>query len=437
MLSADPEKRPLDPLALYAQLRGCLPESERHAAIARSFATQAALETKAIEKQERRPFPTRALAVAALLLAFTLAALVLPERLGFRQAKQIGVPIGIPEAEAPPASKVALPDHRLAAQQSRPGTLVAITNTNEAAENNTPDEASEIGAVPVSSGLADQDRMVTVGKETTDPARINAYAAETAPLPSNDISASETGSEPVERPGAPKAGSEVVASANRAASVPLGASSSPVDADEEKSAAVAANNVPPAEKRAEPVSPAEEAGGLARNSSAVSPVAPSSNRTASIPRGSPSTEHDARAQQPAPLATNTRPATTEAPEPEPPMEGPVNSAGGSEQSLYSGAPTGGSESESVLSPPAAAAPSAPRSDAAKTATVAKSTKLSKKGSGKKVAKVTLKRDRALPRAPRGTVRARFVGMTSDGRLVLELPSSRRVIVPAPQPSSYR
>ena len=68
MLAANPDERPLDPIALEAEIRECLAEVERREAISHAIGIPAILETLAVETPIRRRVLARTLALAAVLL---------------------------------------------------------------------------------------------------------------------------------------------------------------------------------------------------------------------------------------------------------------------------------------------------------------------------------------------------------------------------------
>ncbi len=103
MLAANPDERPPDFIVLEERIRLRLSEVEQRQTI-----VPPPVEEGVIALPARRRFPVRALALAAVLLALaTLVVVALPERFrpgrllrAARQPARIGVPIGIPEAEA-------------------------------------------------------------------------------------------------------------------------------------------------------------------------------------------------------------------------------------------------------------------------------------------------------------------------------------------------
>lgn len=109
MLAANPADRPQDPLALYRQIQDCIAQVDRRETMARRFGVPFLSGSKVADFPSRRPFPTKMVAFAAVLLAIaTLTAVIVPQYLRHQRIRQaeepIGVPIGVPEttASAPP-----------------------------------------------------------------------------------------------------------------------------------------------------------------------------------------------------------------------------------------------------------------------------------------------------------------------------------------------
>jgi hypothetical protein len=135
MLSVSPDERPNDPLALYEQLRDCLLKIERREAMARKFGIPALPRHPQRERKARTAIPLKPLALAAALIALAaLAILALPERLrpgagrhANTRTKPIGVPVGVPDAEASAAPIVAAVEQD--AQSTRTESNRDVTNS--------------------------------------------------------------------------------------------------------------------------------------------------------------------------------------------------------------------------------------------------------------------------------------------------------------------
>jgi hypothetical protein len=114
MLHRDPDQRPKDLVALAEMIRECLLKIERRRALAEKYGIP--YRTTIPRRAEAPPkrFLRVALPVAAMLLAVgVIAAVLLPERISrlvlrAREAKKIGVLIGVPESSPPAAVQNAL-----------------------------------------------------------------------------------------------------------------------------------------------------------------------------------------------------------------------------------------------------------------------------------------------------------------------------------------
>ena len=111
MLAVNPADRPQDPLALYRQIQDCIAQVERRETMARRFGVPFLSGAKVADFPGRRPFPRKMVALAAAVLATaTLGAVIVPQYLKHQRVRQaeepIGVPIGVPDANAsaPPAA---------------------------------------------------------------------------------------------------------------------------------------------------------------------------------------------------------------------------------------------------------------------------------------------------------------------------------------------
>ncbi|MEY2560477.1 MAG: eukaryotic-like serine/threonine-protein kinase [Verrucomicrobiota bacterium] len=159
MLAANPNGRPQDPLAFYRQIKDCLAQIGRRETLARRFGVPLFSRSKTVAVRAPRRFPTKALALAAVLLAIaTLAAFIVPGYLRherIRQAEEpIGVPIGVPDAAAPSAPAVA------ATNPAPPNPSVVNSNqvqnppVNSADQNNTAPAPSDSAAVVAANNPA-------------------------------------------------------------------------------------------------------------------------------------------------------------------------------------------------------------------------------------------------------------------------------------------
>jgi serine/threonine protein kinase len=146
MLHPNPEERPQDSALFAEALRNTLRKVEYRQAFARRFGIPAAVTQKTSAVPARSPLP-RVLALAALFLASAaIAAVLLPENVvrhvwpWKREAKEIGVPIGLPEASSAPSPLVAAKATVAPTPEAR-STSTPIMIAQE--ENTEPDAPTE------------------------------------------------------------------------------------------------------------------------------------------------------------------------------------------------------------------------------------------------------------------------------------------------------
>ncbi|MEY2558515.1 MAG: eukaryotic-like serine/threonine-protein kinase [Verrucomicrobiota bacterium] len=379
MLSANPGDRPNDPLAFYRQIQSCLVQVERRGTLARRFGIPAISTTPTATLPMRRPIPRTALALAAILLAIaTLSAVILPGFLRHRRVvraeEPLGVPIGVPDAaaSAPPPNAT----NAVSPNPPQTNTTVANANSNEPApvrsseENNTPPPvANDAGKIASANPIAP------------------------APLTTNPTNVQPEQQTPVVT--------------NNSATVP---------AETDSSAIASANQVGPAPKQAE--------------SSNAEPAAVSEK-----PAPKKIVRHEVRRAEPA------EPEVRRA-EPAPPEEGPVDTAANttvaSEQQTNSVAQPAESRNTEA-EPSTTSSESVKRTEAAPKVTArAPAKKTEREAKSKRKAEGDFYVERTAPESeegmrplPRGSVRARFVGVTADGRWMLALPSHKVIVVPPP------
>ena len=110
MLHRDPDQRPKDLVVLAEMIRQCLQKIERRRALAERYGIPYSATIPRRTKATLRPLLRIALPAAALLLAAAVvAAMLLPEPMSRimhpnREAKKIGVLIGVPESSPPQAA---------------------------------------------------------------------------------------------------------------------------------------------------------------------------------------------------------------------------------------------------------------------------------------------------------------------------------------------
>jgi eukaryotic-like serine/threonine-protein kinase len=109
MLSADPAARPQDPLAVYRQIQDCVAQVERRESMAKRLGVPFLSGSNAGALPSRRPFPTKIVALAAIVLVLaTIGSVAVASYLRHQRIRQaqepIGTQIGVPQTteSAPP-----------------------------------------------------------------------------------------------------------------------------------------------------------------------------------------------------------------------------------------------------------------------------------------------------------------------------------------------
>jgi serine/threonine protein kinase len=434
MVAIDPAKRPHDPIALYEAIQECLTEVEKREALARKFGIVPGRRRPVLVSDQRRRFPARELAVAAALVGLAaLATLALPERYGPRQLfglrhGPVGVPIGVPDDSAatragihPPttvnSSRAAVPApssqttqvasnsaagdvptavpppagelHSTASADDNPTDVAATEQADnqdrtavqpaaantEVASNSAPvnNAAAAQPSASAASQVASTDQSSTVGGAgpQSSPSVISSQIEQATPYAGNDVSSAPQGTDvapPAEGPG-------TSAKAEVSTGAPV-ASSQTVSSSANQSSTVASNNAPAAQT-GESQLPTDRSGEVASNSTAAQLVQP---------------------PQTPPSATENRSVDN--------------------------------SDRTTNAPKVVAKPAAKPKNAAKAAIASK-----KRGNNKiRVARAlpVTGDDEDLPPTPPGTVRARVIGTTPDGRLVLSVPNGGTAVVGQPQ-----
>jgi len=394
MLSSNPDERPSDPLAFYREIQDFLAEVDPRATPSRRFGVPVISSTRVPDAlPARRRLPVKALAIAAVLLAIaTLSALILPGYLKHRRVvraeEPIGVPIGVPDPveSAPPVNTADVnsvaPNPRPAVEANSSGSA-AVTH---AEVNNAPLPAANDSAAVASTNQVAPEPAPQTTVPNLDPVQPPPVLTSTTPVPNP---------EPVQP--------EPVLATN--------------------------TTNPPAETNTAPASANQvEPGPTARteSSKAEEKVVMTKTKT-------PRTPEVRRALPPEPEVRRAEPA--------PPEEGPANASAhttiASEQQTNSRAPnpqTQNLEDEAIVteSRPVKKPDAAPKVSAKPPPKKSESA-TKKKDSDRKVyvSQTAPDSEQGMPKLPRGSVRARFVGVTADGKWMLALPSRKVIVVPPP------
>ncbi len=415
MLAADPDERPLDPLALQQQIQDCITHLERLQSVASKFGLAAPSSTTPIQAAvtpaavARKRSSGKPLALAALLLALgVLAVLFLPDQIRKKDnvaatdEEAIGVPVGVSQYSG------ARDDEPVATVPDARQTADAVSSTTRA------------------PALGD-----TQSADAPPPT-----AASLVPSPSAPLVADDTSALPALTP-----------------------ASSPVDSAIE-APAVASNEANP------PVVTSIVESSPSRKSEASSDVAVVNEAVPSPEVADNAATDDTRNSEPpltAPRVEETSPGApiqaenprVAAEEAEPPFEGPTEVAasdpavveysepaaneGNSDETSATQGETSvaqWSDDETDESGPAAIATSKQSSEAkdrkAATASAKKKLAAKRKETPSRPAKeARVASADARPPVPRGAVRAEFLGTTADGNLIFGLPKAERGYVAAP------
>jgi|GEM_PF-853401 len=386
MLAVNPEARPGDPLAFYQQLQDSLALVERRETISRKFGVPVISTSREAGTLRRRRSPMKVLALAALFLALAgLVALVLPAALRHRRVVRAEEPIGVPIAIGVP---IGVPE---AIASATPSTVNATTALASNTTQPLPASDVEPDSVPVPS-------PVTAPSD-------NAPAREVAAVPEPPAIANPSGS--------PQAQEPAPVMANNTTSLPAAPNSSEV---------VSANEVeaPPA-----PVKSAQVA------ASAVVQQTPAKKTVMrEVRRAEPAEdEPEVRRAEPAPPEEGPAPAAPEMVTASPPQQ--TDSVAQTEQSRDAEAELAETTVKRIEPEPRVAS----KPPVKKTERPAKPKRQVNKSQRTYPPQPLGEFEGPPPPpSPRGRVRARFVGVTADGRWMLELPSNKIIIVPPP-PSS--
>jgi serine/threonine-protein kinase len=385
MLAADPAARPQDPLALYRQIQDCVAQVERRESMARRFGVPFVSGPKVTALPSRRPFPRKALALAAILLALGIVTSVAVSQYfrhqRIRQAEEpIGVPIGVTDATASAAAVTA--------------NAPAVASTPAQTEPTAPVVAAQQEVKPLPTAPAESvPAQVTANNQPSNPPSEPAPAPVVAANTANTepsagpvepaVSAPPAKSEPVEQPKVAANEEKVI---HETTAPPPPARSETADAPK-----IARNDPEPAQESTTAAEPAESVREVRKEESRRK------TELASVPTARP-------------VAPEVRRA-----EPAPPAEG----------------------EEEVASAPAAekktvASTRTKKDRAAKTKRqpvdeeVARAEPVDETDQAEPSAA-----EASLPQLPRNRSRARFIGVTADGNWMFSLPSKKIVIVPPP------
>jgi serine/threonine-protein kinase len=398
MLATDPAARPQDPLGLYRQIQECIAQVDRRESMARRFGVPFSSQSKIVGLPTRKRLPTKAIALAAILLALATAAGIVFAQYArhqrIRQAEEpIGVPIGVPDAAASaPAVTASTP----------------IVASAPPAIANPPTVASEpVKPLPTAPAeRAQQNQPVTPQNESTP-----AVVAKTGPT------VAPVQSEPLAPPANAQTAEPPKVAANESAA--------PVET------AVAPANPPPTEQ-----SPKVAANDSAAERETAAP--PANRKIIDQPKVAANEKRSIRKTTTAPeLTESVRP---EVREPEPSGDTTVAAA-----AIPTARPVSPEVRRAEPPPPAEGTEDAtPAQTEKRVVANSKANKDRAKKPKRQADEETITTtepaaeqevadasEASMPQLPRGRTRARFIGVTADGNWMFSLPSKKIVIVPPP------
>lgn len=411
MLSVDPATRPQDPLAVYRQIQDCVAQVERRESMAKRLGVPFLSGTKVAALPSRRRFPGKLVALAAVIAAMAIIASVSVasywRHQRVRQAEEpIGVPIGVPDANAsvapvtasaPTVAPVTASAPTVVPEPPRP--LPQNTAPIVAARENQPTTKTE-------SAPGTAANPPSPAKDETTP-----VVAANQPPPSNEESKQVVTSKPK--------------SPSQSESAPVVAANQPPPAKDESKPDIAAN--PPAPSAVEP-----ETAGMTSNARSETPKVaahkpkaveekPEPTQSKEVVRTEPREETPVRDTE---IAT-ARAASPEVRRAEPaPAEGPEEVAPAAESKV---APATTTKKERARKPKRQVAeeqiPRAEPVDGNE-----ESIPRARSAGDEEVIASEAPRVQDLPRSRN---RAKFIGVTADGNWMFSLPNKKVVIVPPP------
>jgi serine/threonine protein kinase len=196
MLSANPEARPQEPLAFYRQIQESLAQVDRRETMARKLGVPFLSGSKTAALPSRRPFRTKLVALAAIVIAIAaIASISIASYLRHQRIRQaaepIGKPIGVSEpvvGTAPPVTAIAIAPTIAPA----PPQPEQTTQTTVAQKNQAPPVVASAPAIKPLPSAAEQTAPATVVEQNQPPpvsdstavAAANNQAAAPPPQPS-------------------------------------------------------------------------------------------------------------------------------------------------------------------------------------------------------------------------------------------------------------
>ena len=198
MLHPDPNQRPKDLVVLAEMIRGCLLKIERRRALADKYGIPYRTTIPRRPAAPPKRFLRVALPVAALLAAAAvIAAVLLPQPIGRlvhwpREAKPIGVLVGVPESSPPAAVQNAL---TTTAKAFEPAVASQRTNSGVPSASQPPVNAATVSDSPQISSPDLQPRMLPGQTSNAQSQAAAPNASEASSSPAIAESSSSSGDE--------------------------------------------------------------------------------------------------------------------------------------------------------------------------------------------------------------------------------------------------
>jgi len=409
MLASDPDARPGNPLDLYRKLHDCLTRAERRESISRRFGLLP-ISRSQVEPTVFRRTPLRTLAMAAIFLALAaLAALAVSGYIRHqrivRAEEPIGVPIGVPTALPSVTPGSVEPTSVVATKASPPTGNVAQANPPAKAPNTVTTSTTPVDLTTPRTSIATETTSAVV--------QSNPPTSTTPSLPNDTVTSN--GLPPATGPAQNVEQNQVAAAP--APPPPAGTNMPSQPNPHDQPPAVAANN---------------------SASTSQSEIA-IRDRTETTRSSTQSSKTDSQGSAPKTLAGHevrrAKPAEPEVRRAEPPApgEGIDSTSDGTVSSTVEGQAPLESGAENI---------SPDTKHEAKPKVTNKSRSKSKRYAKPRQwrsetiygPRSTDDLDEPAPRTHRGSLRARFVGVTPEGMWIMRLPSGRVVVMPPPRSS---
>ena len=431
MVASNPEHRPIDPLVLQEDIRGCLGRAERRDAIGRRFGLPAKV---------AKPAPV----VAAAALAAVPAIAPAPEIKSETVEPEPVAPVPAAVAGPPSIGRFLLRPLAWAAVLLTIGAIAAMTlpgairSVRNWQAQKQPEEIGVKVGVPESTANALAANPVGPAPAAPDAQTAAPVAPEVSPPQDTTVAANRTAPATAASPSFPNAGSSEQSQPTVAAAT---TTSSPQDS--RSSDAGTTDNTTAPQTAAPAMAYTNNTGAAQATETASATQSAPRSESAATQQQAPATNSTSRAPV---IAANTTPAGTPTTEPAAPAEGPDDSVANAQNNtrLALTATKRDSESEGDTSPAAKAGTASAEGERktkrsastskARTKTAARSGLTAEERTEIEVRQalpITPEEEAALPPVPRGSKRARYLGTTPDGALVFGMPSAERVFIAPP------